>query len=102
MRRKKHENDAWYDIGAHHVFSLRFLNLGAKDLSQKPIREENQKLLPDENYDGLGTQRESCANKKMALFFRRFWVKEPRHPEKDFRRKVIASIVARAENNVLY
>ena len=58
------------------------LNLGAHYLSQKLIWGENKTATgPDEGSHGLGTRRESFIAKKNVTYFRRFWVKNPRHSE---------------------
>ena len=59
------------------------------------------KLLPDEKSHGLGAQRESGKkNGLLCIFFRRFWVKEPRHSENDSGEKCYqVSIVTRDKND---
>ena len=52
--------------------------LGAQDLYKKLIWTKIQ-LIPKKNYYGLGTQRNECYKK---AYLRRFYVKEPRHTEK--------------------
>ena len=51
-------NDACHDKRCT-TFFLRFLDLGAQDLSRKLISN----LLPDEKSDGLGTQQKYCKKK---------------------------------------
>ena len=63
-------------IEMHHFF-LGILKFGAQQASREPMwREIHQ--LPDENSDGLGTQRESC---KQMAYFRWIFLQEPGHSD---------------------
>ena len=45
-------------------------------------------MIPDEQSHGLGTLNKNQA-KINGAYFRRFWVKETRHPENHFRQKKV-------------